>query len=88
MKIKVEFEKEMFGILAKVSLTSKAGEPKEEHVLASVDLPLSRIEGNSVQRLFASTEEALGWTKTVVSRIQIFIKSMRDELPQPWEIEF
>ena len=88
MKIKVEFDKEMFGIRAKVSLTSKAGEPKEDHVLTGIDFPLSKKDARSVQRLFTSTQEALKWTETVVSQIQIFIKSMREELPPPWVIEF
>lgn len=87
MKIRVEFEKEMYGILAKVSLTSKAGEPKEEHVLAGIEVPLSTIEDNSIQRLFSSSREASDWARGVITKVWVFVESMRQDLPQPWDEE-
>lgn len=87
MKVKVEFEKEVFGIRARVSLKSKAGEPKEKYILLAIELPLAKIDDTGVERLFPSTKEALQWAETIVSRIQIFMKSMREDLPPPWETD-
>lgn len=87
MKVKVECEKEVFGIRAGVSLKSKAGEPKEGHILSAIELPLAKIDDTGVERLFPSTEGALKWAETTVSRIQMFMKSMREDLPPPWEID-
>jgi len=87
MKIRVEFGKESYGILAKVSLTSRTGEPKEEDVLWGIEVPLSKIEDNSIQRLFPSTREALDWAMGVVTKVWVFVESMRRDLPEPWEEE-